>query len=252
MKRWALVLVLAGLSILATACPEPPPTGWKPPVVQSIVVAPAEVVAGTDFTITASVTDDKIVQGVSFLLYTGAPGVLETPRWLDCARDPFVPAQTVVVEMRCAMPDYAPNGSWNVAVGAGDGEYSPPPPASAGSKIQNFTVTGGADDHQGPLVGPVVLDPSPLVAGVPFTITIDVSDDRLRGDDGGIYATPGTQTNPTLCPQQSKTPTSAVSLRYVYACPGLAAGTYLLTQPYYDIAGNSTSVREYVIVAVAN
>lgn len=251
MKRWALVPVLAGLSILATACPEPPPTGWTPPEVQSIVVAPAEVVAGTDFTVTATATDDKIVQGVSFLLYTGAPGVLATPRWLACEQAPFVPAQTVVVELRCEMPDYAPNGSWNVAVGAVDGEYSPPPPASAGSKVQNFTVTGGANDYQAPVVGPLVLDPSPPVAGIPFTITIDVSDDRLRGDDGGTYATPSTQTNPTFCPQQSKTPTSATSLRYVYACPGLVAGTYLVTHPYFDLAGNSASVRDYVIVATA-
>lgn len=251
MKRLVLVSMLAGLSLLATACPEPPPTGWKPPVVQSIVVAPAEVVAGTDFTVTATVTDDNIVRGVSFLLYTGAPGVLATPRWIDCEQDPVVPAPTVVAVLRCAMPDYAPNGSWNVVVGAGDGEYTPPGPQSVGSKIQNFVVTGGANDDQAPVVGPLVLDPSPLVAGVPFTITVDVSDDRLRGDDGGTYATSMATTDTTFCPQQSKTPLSATSLRYVYACPGLVAGTYLLTQPFFDLAGNSASAREYVTVAAA-
>jgi len=145
MKRWVLIPILAGLSITATGCPEPAPAGWRPPVVDSVVVEPTTIMAGDAFTMTAVVTDVKSVQSVDFGLYTGEPGVLEVQRYLECERDPFVAGAAVTVVARCQMPADAPLGGWNAVVRATDFEYLPSGPQAAGSKLTSFTVVSGPD-----------------------------------------------------------------------------------------------------------
>ncbi len=176
MRRWAL-LPLAMVAIVAAGCqPPPPPISASPPEIVSFI-APEHVTAGTTFDVSVTAVDDKKVTqlSISFAQASGKHFGFVECRWGD-ATGPFFqladPQPVVTAELSCHLP-YAPNGTWTVAVSAGDGAVSQSPASSARAQFQ---VNGGSDDTDPPVLESVTVSPDPLITGSKFDVTVRVSD----------------------------------------------------------------------------
>lgn len=178
MRRWAL-LPLAMVAIVAAGCqPPPPPISASPPEIVSFVV-PERVTAGTTFDISVTAVDDKKVTTleIGFTQPSRSGFELLECRW-DGTPGPYFqvpsPQPAVTAELSCHLP-YAPNGTWTVVVKAGDGAVSQNPASSARAQ---FTVDGGSDDLDPPVLESVTVSPDPLITGSKFDVTVRVSDDH--------------------------------------------------------------------------
>ncbi len=170
---------LVGLMAAATAalvlvgCRPPPAPGWVPPVVTA-TVTPDPVTAGEPFTVEVTAVHPTAVTAVAIRI--------RTPTLIDgwdpvCVAGELVPAPTVTRSFECVMPEGAPNGSWSLSASAfdasGSGDY-------AGGQSSTFEVVGGEDDQEPPVMESVVVAPTPVVIGEPFSVTVRAFDEHHR------------------------------------------------------------------------
>lgn len=248
MRRVALLSLLV-VVVVAAGCGTLPPPGWEPPNVQTPEISTNEIVAGSTFTVSVVVTDDESVDTVGFrFLHAPFEDTLRVP----CDVAEWEPGPVVTVEATCTMPAVAPNGAWRLQVlswdasGVNIGEGS----CSCGGAHTSFTVSGGTEDRQDPVIHPVVFSPEPIAVGTPFTATIRVSEDHPWDWGWVLYytAAPGTGTN---CVRTSHTALSPSEYEFVLNCPAaLTAGAYTLQGVVQDEIGYHAVLRApFVVVA---
>jgi len=118
-----LAVGLLAVGLLAVGCVPDPPPWWTPPTFQSVVYSSTEVVAGSSFTVTRTVSDDHHVARVTDFAFFHVSS-LGWPIAVPCEVADWKPGPVVTVEATCTMPAIAPNGAWRLQVQAYDGEYS--------------------------------------------------------------------------------------------------------------------------------
>ncbi len=174
-RRWIGFIVL---TVVVAGCLPMPPSNPSPPQIDSIVVAPDPVVAGSPFTVTISATDDIAVTAITFEIRT--PSALNTATdlaypHLTCDNPAFTPQPTVTRTVTCSLPSFVPNGAWRLWAFASDGGT----PGAGSSPRTTFAVTGGSEDRQPPVVEYQAVSPRPAVLGQPFQVTVRISDAHL-------------------------------------------------------------------------
>lgn len=176
MKRPLVGLLTAALAAtVLVGCQPPPPSGWVAPVVMA-AVSPDPVVAGEPFTVEVTAIAPDPVTSVDIRIRPPKPISASNPAYpgLACTADDVVPAPTVTRSYDCVMPEGAPNGAWRLtatATNPGAGGYQ-------GAQSSNFTVVGGMDDQEAPVMESFVVSPSPVVIGVPFSVTVRAIDEH--------------------------------------------------------------------------
>lgn len=252
MKRWAPVLVIA-VMILGTAgaCDPPPPPGWIRPVVEAVTVSPDPVVAGSSVTISAIVTDDRLVQSIDYHILQPdgqRPGSVESGAPLECDLPAFEPASVVEIDITCSVPDFALNGTWEALLQVSDGETHHIHGANYGHGRTEFEVTGGSNDLQPPVIESVTFDPQPFTADGPFIVTVQASDDHLvtpqRGAYLGYVVTGAVPTIKRSCDLSSLRELSPTLHEWVFECPEdpeIVPGVHQMHFNTADINGNLTS-----------
>ena len=217
MKRVALLSLLA-IVVLAAGCGTPtPPQGWEPPKIVAVDMSTTPVAAGSEFLVSIVVSDDHSVArvGYSFVYDRFA---LRVP----CDEADWEPGPVVTVELTCTMPAVAPNGEWSLNIEATDGVWAgPPPDCGCGWSRTPFTVTGGTEDHEPPVISHEVWSPQPYTVGTPFTVSFRVTDDHpynwaetlsvyhQHSGGGGLF-----------CEQTTHTVLSPTEQEWVITCPG--------------------------------
>ena len=246
MKRWAMLPLLA-VVLVAVGCGTPPPQWWRPPTVQSVVFSTTEIVAGSSFTVTATVTDDH---SVAFVNLRFADESLQDWLAVPCQRADWEPGPVVTVEATCTMPAIAANGAWLLRVEAIDAEYSGGAEGACGCGWSNtaFTVTGGTEDRQGPAVESMVISPQPLTVGTPFTATLQISDEHPGNWDQPLWVAydPRNASGVAVeCVQTSHTTLTANRHEWTFNCPGVAlTGLTVLIGQISDAMGYDTAIHQ--------
>jgi hypothetical protein len=234
------------------------PPGWKAPIVESVVVAPAPVVAGQPFTVTVRASDDKHVKSIS--LYFLGP---HPDRWdhmnVPCQNSPITPQPVVTTEFDCTMPAIAPNGDWTMAVTACDGEVECQEYGGLGGggyATTTFGVTGGTDDDQPPALVSADFSPENLTVGVPFSVTLTISDDHLVPNlpqqviEIGPIAVSG---KTYYCDETSRAQPSGTEDQFTFACPAVSVvADYRFDYGIADQIGNFYLWEPAVPIAAAS
>lgn len=248
MRRLAVLSVIA-LVCVAGACGEQPPQWWQPPTVHSVVTSTDEVVAGTSFTVTVTVTDDREVAQVGFLFYDAARGY---PLVVPCQVAPWQPAAAVTVEAVCTMPSFAPDGAWTLRVEAIDAEFSGGGEGACGcgAREVGLTVTGGSDDTTGPVVQPATISPEPVVVGAPFTVTFRASDEHPGDWDEPLWlAYYPDNANGVQCTQTAHVVLGPQEHEWSFVCPApRVAGQPVLIADLRDAMGYPSGLWQRVDV----
>ncbi len=176
-RRLVGLMAAALAAFVLVGCQPPPPPNWVPPAVMA-TVSPDPVVAGGTFTVevTAIAPDADPVMSIDIEIRSPKRINVSDPAYpgLTCTSDDVVPAPTVTRTYECVMPDGAPNGAWRLtaaARNAGGHGYQ-------GAQFSNFTVVGGEDDQEAPVMESFVVSPSTVVIGEPFSITVRAVDDH--------------------------------------------------------------------------
>lgn len=248
MKRWAPVL-LVGVMLVGTAgaCDPPPPSGWKAPVVQSVVVTPDPVEAGSTFTIDVNVTDDTVVQSVSYRFEQPggqlAGDLTSSTATLTCHHVMSAPGPVRDMQITCSVPDFALNGTWEVIVSAADGEWTGVHGAGYGVGRADFEVTGGSNDTDDPVLESVTFEPDPVLSGEPFIVTVQWSDDNFlvpQRHAKVAYWVPD-PAGKWWCDEISRQVLTPTLQEWVFECspePDLVPGTYSVQVTAGDANGN--------------
>jgi hypothetical protein len=184
MKRMLPVLMVAFMVLAsAGACEPPPPAGWQPPNIESASLSTTEIVAGSQFTLTVAVTDDKQVVMVKPSFH-GPQDSEQDPYTTNelavpCESSDWAPSAVVEVEFTCTMPAIAPSGAWRLEVFVRDGEWQ-------GGHLQcgcavryvYFDVVGGTTDMHGPTLVSYEVTPAEIPVGSPFTVKVRTTDEH--------------------------------------------------------------------------
>ena len=253
MRRWIPgLLVVVMFFGTAGACQAPYPPGWVPPVISALTLTSSPVTAGGDFTVSATIRDDKIVQSVE--LYFEQPDRTE-PAVIDCTPSPWSPQQVVQVEFSCTIADFALNGVWKVHLGAYDGEVSTAEGGGKSWASTTFEVTGGSNDQASPAVESVTYSPAPPVAGQSFTATVVATDYHFATPPRSAFFA---YSNSTLrqwdCTQLSAEVLSPTRQQWVFNCPAVATfvpGTYWSHFVVTDLNRNGDSYFGYFDMVAA-
>lgn len=170
--RTAGLLAAVVVAFVLAGCQPPPAPGWVPPVVTATVSADP-VVAGEPFTVEVTAVDRITVTSIGVVLTP------PTQLWdgvAICVPGEFVPATTVTRSFECTVPADAPNGPWRLSATALNEQSTTA--AYAGGQSLTITVVGGEDDDSPPVVESIVVSPTPVVIGQPFSVTVRASDEH--------------------------------------------------------------------------
>lgn len=180
MRRWSWVPLLSLVLVAASCIPAPPPA-WVAPTVLSIDVAPGPVVAGAPFTVAVTASDDHVVWDINIEIrppYRLNPATDKPYPHVQCAATTeVVPGPLVTREFSCTLPSFVPNGSWNLDVTVADDGHP-----YQGHATRTFEVVGGSEDRAKPVFELAEVSPDTVVAGVPFNISLQVSDEHPSSD----------------------------------------------------------------------
>lgn len=148
------------------------------PVLQSLSVSPATVVAGSSVAIMARATDD--IPGVSsiYISYNNLSGQCCGPQgsftFISGTAQDGVWQAIIMIPAAYASGTYTVNDVSYTDKAGNSGYASPPtPPTPNGT----FTVTGGTNDHTPPVVQSLSVSPSTVAASSSVTITAHMTDD---------------------------------------------------------------------------
>jgi hypothetical protein len=238
-KRSGLVLLVGAVVAMSAACFPQPSSAGQLVTVGPIVVSATPVEAGSTFTVTVTGTDTTRV--VSLTPYFVQPGTSPNRSMVaSCDSPPFAHTATVTVTFTCTIADFALDGTWYVVVDGWDGVRNLGEGGTGGFGSAPFTVAGGSNDSAPPVPGPVVLSPDPVVAGAPFTVTLDATDDHPYPTTSGSPVQPlsyrlvagggGSGT----CPATEYTLIGPTEQHFVWTCP---ASTFVGPGDYFLEAG---------------
>lgn len=233
MRRSALIALSLVALVVAACQPEPPPASSLPKV-QSIVVSPGTVVAGSTFTVVVTATDDVQVGQIDLTLHTpyAFNGWSGAYPYADCTGAPFVAAPSVTREFTCRLPAIVANGQWRAEVFAGNA-----PVSGYGTRGKTtFEVVGGSEDRVAPVLVSESVSPSPAVVGQPFTVTVRISDEHPSTAPREFFVANSSYGIPNppprvewSCGESTPTPVTATLQEFVFDCligDGAAVGTY--------------------------
>lgn len=178
MKRFLVVLsVVAAAGMFSAACAvEEGPVDIQPPKFVSLTVTPNAVVPGQAVTITAVVSDNVGVTGVSFLVgRNGTPASFCS----GSASQVSGTAQLGEWQLGCIIPASANSGAYEIGAAAIDGRLNGVSSVDSTNPAvaHSFTVLGDTNDGSAPQVESVTTTPSSVEAGSNVTISAHVTDE---------------------------------------------------------------------------
>lgn len=176
MRRAPMVAVVVVFGLVLVACLPPAPPGWTAPEITSIELVP-EPVAGEPFVIRVTAEDDEIVNAIRIEIEPdyAIDGYSPKPYGqVDCDEPPVAAGPVVTVEFTCTMASFSPNGPWSLSVFASNVRSS-----TSQWEMRTFELTGGSEDREPPVLESLVISPSPIVRGEPYSVTMRISDEHL-------------------------------------------------------------------------
>lgn len=261
MRRVVLAGVLASLTLVLTACPNPPP-GYRPPSVESTQIAPSPARPGDTLTFVLDVRDDQALTAV-------VPRYLITPSGRSLSVFGACPTEMepqgsftqVLVTVTCEIPPYASNGTWQLELFLNDSNYPTQDYPGRVTRIP-FEVVDGNDDRRPPQLVEYRIEPAVVDQETTFTVTVRLRDEALPltvGDTGSgsfnftkLFA----QNSTFWCRNPTYTPVSATEVDVSAQCtpsnyynPGRSEpGLHLSFMNARDALGHETDIEMYVDV----
>jgi hypothetical protein len=250
------VVVLAAVGASCIPATPPPPPLYQVPVVRGVTASPAPAVPGQPVTVSVDVVDDEAVSHVQISRVLIPSGVtLLGPPPCTSAILPGVEVGHATVELTCDVPTPASNGTWNVEVRILD--WPGPDAAVPGTSYPGletlipFEVGGGVDDRTPPQIVEWKVEPVPVRADTPITLTMRLHDDVSVVDPPAAYGSRafgkvGAPWSAFRCGPQTITAVSATESIVTSTCspvyqgvPGaIEPGRYVADMPVADALGN--------------
>lgn len=178
MKRLLAVLaVLATAGMISVGCAvEEGPVDLEAPQFVSLTIAPAEVAPGEILTLTASVTDNDGVNGVSFFVERNEKPALFCS---DSASLVSGTPQQGQWRLACQVPPTANGGVYNIGAIAMDGRLNTALSLDSTNPAvaKSVFVTGDTNDQLPPVIESVLSTPSSVSRGGNLTVSAHVTDE---------------------------------------------------------------------------
>ena len=260
-SQGALALML--VAIVSSCQPPPPPLpgDYRPPVVESVQVAPRPAAPGDVVTITMDVRDDEDITRATAGIAIVPSGVQlpPLPRICSAGLEQGEDRTNAVVTVTCEVPTFASNGEWTVPVHVVDGKNGGVYDNPGLHTTVSFEVAGGSEDSSAPMMTSFRTDPAVLRQDTVFTLTMRVVDESppLLAHNGSfgdsVYFRKLWAASSTLrCKQLSSTPVSATEIDLSWTCsptPGYTElGPHAADITVRDALGHSRSFRLQVDV----
>lgn len=145
--KWMLIGFVA---MVGVACQPPqPPASYVAPVIDSVVISPNPVTAGSTVQITIRAHDDETITGVTHNGFRLPQGTSISASDAACSSFSVQPdgPGAIVATSTCTIPSAGNNGTWTVMFNVVDSQQW-----AGGLGSATFQVVGGGDDVTGPAI----------------------------------------------------------------------------------------------------